>query len=164
MKQRIFLALVLLLIPTLAQAQFSQGDWDLTLSGSGFSNEDFDATTLSAVGTLGHFLTDQIEVNVRQGLSFADSEASSDFAGSTAAGADFHFALSETVIPFVGGAIGYRYGDGIDSDFYATPEAGVKYFVNSTTYVFGSVGYQFGWDNDADDDLWVYALGVGFRW
>ena len=52
----------------------------------------------------------------------------------------------------------------------AGPEGGVKYFVNNTTFIFGSVQYQFFFEDDDDaedsfdDGQWVYALGIGFRW
>lgn len=154
----------LALLPAVAHAQFKQSDWTLTLVGAGSSEQGFDATGLTAAGALGYFFTDQIEVNFRQGFSYFDSETSSSaFAGTTAIGADFHFDLDKWA-PFLGAAIGYRYGDAVDDVFFAVPEGGVKYFVNNTTYIFGSVGYQFGFSGANSDDLWVYSLGIGFRW
>ncbi len=152
------------LLPTVAHAQFQQGDWTLTLAGSGSSDRDFDSTGLTGAGVLGYFFTDQIEFNFRQGISYFDSQgASSQFSGSSAFGADFHFDLDKWQ-PFLGAALGYRYGDGVEDDFFAVPEGGLKYFVNNTTYIFGSVGYQFGFEGSSANDLWIYALGIGFRW
>ena len=156
---------VLALLPTVANAQFQQGDWELTLSGSGLSSDDFESTSLAANGSIGYFFTDQLEGAIRQNVTYVNVEDDGDdFAGSTAVGVDFHFDLDRWQ-PFVGAFIGYRYGDAVEDDWFATPEGGLKYFVNNTTFIFGSVGYQFGFDSDDDlDDLWVYALGIGFRW
>ena len=72
--------------------------------------------------------------------------------------------------PFVGANIGYVYGDGVNDTGEAAPEAGVKYFVNSTTFIYGQIEYQFFFDSsddvdDAfDDGQFVYSLGIGFRW
>ena len=66
--------------------------------------------------------------------------------------------------------IGYRYGD-VHNTFVAGPEGGVKYFVNSTTFVQFNVNYQFFFDNNTDsagdafsDGQFLYSLGIGFRW
>jgi hypothetical protein len=152
------------LLPAVASAQFQQGDWSMTLSAAGTSDRDLDSTSVAGSGTIGYFMTDQIEVNLRQNVAYVNIEDGGDsFAGSTAIGGDFHFDLDRWQ-PFLGAAVGYRYGDGIDDDWFALAEGGLKYFVNNTTFVFGSVGYQFGFSGSSDEDIWVYALGIGFRW
>jgi hypothetical protein len=151
-------------LPTVALAQFQEGDWELTLAGSGVSDEDLDNTQLSAAGSLGYFLTDQFEVSIRQGITFLDIEdGGSDFAGRTAGAVDYHFDLDRWQ-PFVGVNVGYNYGDGVDDNFFGGPEGGVKYFVNNTTFIFGQVSYQFIFESSDEDDFWVYLLGIGFRW
>jgi hypothetical protein len=81
---------------------------------------------------------------------------------------DFHFDL-EALQPFVGGNFGYVYGDAVNDTFEAAPEAGVKWFVNSTTFIFGMAEYQFFFDKGSNagsgfnDGQFVYTLGVGFR-
>jgi len=71
--------------------------------------------------------------------------------------------------PFVGGNFGYVYGDAVNDTFEAAPEAGVKYFVNSTTFIFAMVEYQFFFDSGDDidnafsDGQFLWSLGLGFR-
>jgi hypothetical protein len=159
---------ILALLPTVASAQFQQGDWELTLQGNGLSDNDFDATALTVGGSLGYFFTDQIEVGLRQSISWIESD-DDNFQGSTTLFGDFHFDLDRWQ-PFIGANIGYVYGDNVNETFVAGPEGGVKYFVNNTTFIFASVQYQFFFedDDDADDAIddgqWVYGLGIGFRW
>jgi hypothetical protein len=46
-------------------------------------------------------------------------------------------------------------------------EGGLKYFVNSTTFVLGRLEYQWLLDDDEegfDDGQWVYVVGIGFKW
>ena len=49
--------------------------------------------------------------------------------------------------PFVGGSLGYIYGDAVSDTWVAGPEAGVRYFVNETTFILGLVEYEFFFDN-----------------
>jgi hypothetical protein len=47
------------------------------------------------------------------------------------------------------------------------PEAGVKYFLNSTTFIFGQAEYQIlfrsGHSASFDRGSWLYTLGLGLR-
>src|SRR5437762_1716224 len=96
-----------LLLPAAAKAEFHQGDWELTLAGSGANGPDFDGMTASVNGSLGYFLTKEIEVGVRQSIGFTDIGVSGgQWSGSTRIAADYHFDLG-AFQPFVGGNIGY---------------------------------------------------------
>lgn len=143
--------------------QFKQGDWDLTLTGSGQSDKDFDNTALSGTVGVGYFAVDQMEFGLRQQLSFADVHDGSDFAGTTRVFADFHFSLGNQFVPFVGLSAGYIYGDGIDESWVGGPEGGIKFFVNESTYLYGVVGYDFDLEDGFDSGSWTYGLGIGFR-
>lgn len=72
--------------------------------------------------------------------------------------------------PFVGVSLGYVYGDAVEDTWVAGPEAGLRYFVNETTFVVGMVEYEFFFEDsdeaeDAfDDGRFVYTLAMGFRW
>lgn len=161
-------ALAILSVSSLAFANFSEGNKELTLSGSGNNDNDFENGSIGLAGSFGYFLTDAFEVGVRQSFNWADAGESS-WAASTRAFADFHFDLGQWR-PFVGANLGYVYGDDVDDTWEAAPEAGVKYFVNDTTFIFGMVEYQFffddtdGIDDGFDDGQFVYSLGIGFRW
>ena len=150
------------LVPAAAQAQFDEGDWEILIAGSGTSSDDFDNTALSVGFSVGYFFNDNFEAGVRQTVSFADTDAGgSDFAGSTTGFVDYHFDMDEWQ-PFVGAFIGYAYGDAIEDDGVWGPEGGVKYFVNSTTFVAFTVQYLIPFDSDGEE-AFAYQLALGFK-
>lgn len=146
---------------------FSQGKWELTLVGSGSSDESFDGTTLSTEAAIGYFISDNLELVVRQGIAYADRPGDDDWNGSTRGGIDFHFGF-DPLYPFIGANFGMVYGDTVKEQFIAGPEAGLKCLVNDTTFLFGMIEYQFLFDDadEADDNFddgrFVYSLGIGF--
>ena len=154
--------LALLALPALAQAQFEAGNWELKLAGQGANDKDFNGGTVSASGSLGYFTTKELEVGIRQTLSWTDLGGSA-WAGDTRAFVDFHFDMDRWQ-PYVGGFIGYVYGDGTEDAWIAGPEVGVKYFVNSTTFIGASVAYEFNLEEGFDDGGFLYTLGIGFKW
>jgi len=159
------------LLPAIAQAHFRQGDWDLTVSGSGANGPDFNGMTASANVGLGYLLTDNLEAGVRQSLTFTDIGVGGDLNGSTRIFGDFHFPLGDRGQwqPFVGANIGYVYGDAVHDSWEAAPEGGVKYFLNETTYLGVMVEYQFFFDTDSSagqafsDGQFIYSLMLGVR-
>jgi len=162
-------ALGLILFPAAAQAQFDEGDWEMTLTGTGDSDNDFEDNDFNGAVSLGYFFTDGLEAGVRQGLGFNDTAAGSDWDGSTRVFLDYHFDMDRWQ-PFIGVQFGGIYGDDVHDTFIAGPEGGVKYFVNSTTFIFASIEYQFLFDDSdeadeaIDDGRFVYGLGIGFKW
>lgn len=146
---------------------FNKGDWELTLSGSGSNDKDFDAGGFNAQANLGYYVIDSLSLSIRQGVGYVNTGSDDQFTGATRVAADYHFDLDRWQ-PFVGGSIGYQYGsDDFDETWIAGLEAGVKYFVNDTTFIFAQVGYD--WlldsdDSDFDDGQFVYGLGIGFKW
>jgi hypothetical protein len=161
--------LALLLAPAISQAQFKQGDWELTLSGQGSNGPDFNGFSAAAAGNLGYFLTDALELGVRQTISYTDiGIPGSALNGSTAVAADWNFDIGRFV-PYIGGSIGFVYGDAVSDSWFAGPEGGLKYFVNNTTFIFLSVQYQFFFNQDSNasdafsDGQFLYGLGIGFR-
>jgi hypothetical protein len=169
-----FIVVLVLLLAGTGLAQntwgFNQGDNEFTLLGSGTSDNDLDDTTLSAEVSLGHFLTDAFEIGLRQGISYADIEGGSDqWDASTRGFLDYHFDL-DRFQPFVGANFGYLYGDNVNETFIAGPEAGLKFFLVESTFLYVLAEYNFTFDDadeadDAfDDGRFVYALGMGFKW
>jgi len=153
--------LALFLLPAVAHAQFEAGNWEMTLSGSGSNDQDFRTVDLSVNVSLGYFLTKELEIGVRQGLVYADG--GSAWSGDTRAALDYHFDLDRWQ-PFVGVNAGYVYGDSVSDAWIAGPEAGVKYFVNSTTFIEVSAAYEFNLEEGLDDGAFFYSLGIGFKW
>jgi outer membrane protein W len=165
-------AVCLLLMAAQARAQFQQGDWALQLGGVGNNSSDFDGVAFSVQGDLAYFLTNEFSLSLRQSIGYSDFTGGEDgggsaWAASTRVAADYHFDMGRWQ-PYVGGNLGYIYGDGVSDTFHAGPEGGVKYFVNSTTFINFSIEYQFffdeGEDEELDDGQFVYGLNIGFRW
>ncbi len=149
-------------------AYFEEGDKEITLSGTAANGNDFDGVTAGATGSFGYFMSDNLELSIRQTVTYTDIGVPSSLNGSTRLALDFHFDL-EALQPFVGGNFGYVYGDAVNDTWEAAPEGGLKWFVNSTTFIFAMAEYQFFFDkgNNAgsafNDGQFVYTLGIGFR-
>jgi hypothetical protein len=159
-------ALALLLLPAFAFAQqdygFRQGDKEFTIIGQGRSDSDLDNTIFATAFSLGYFFTNNLEGSVRQDIQFIDTPGENDWRGATYLAADYHFGTGR-LVPLIGANIGYVYGDRQKDEFFAAPEAGVKWFVNQTTFIYGQAQYQFPLDGHFDDGSFVYGVGVGFR-
>ena len=143
---------------------FDAKDFTLTVSGQGVSTHDFDNTSFSLTVDGSYFVSHNLEVGVRQTLSFL-SDADNDFAGATIAHVDVNFTLLESVpklVGFVGARGGYVYGYG-DDHWSIGPEAGVKYFLTTDAYLYGSVGYDIDVNNGIDEGQWVYGIGIGVK-
>jgi hypothetical protein len=157
----------LLALPALAQAQFEAGNWELKLAGAATNDHDFDGGSASGSGSLGYFLTKEFELGVRQALSWTDTGVSgSIWTADTRVFVDYHFDMDRWQ-PYVGVFAGYLYGDladDVDDSFIGGPEVGVKYFVNSTTFIDVNAAYAFNLEESLDDGAYFYGLGVGFRW
>jgi hypothetical protein len=162
---------LVLILPTAGFAQgFSQGDKVVTLNGSGSSDEDFDNNLFSISGAFSYFFTDRIEGAIRQTISYAKAEdASSTWNGTTRVAADYDFDFGR-VWPFAGASLGYIYGDNVKDTWVIGPEVGVKYFVNQTTFLLGMIEWEFFLDRDTghhdtlEDSVFLYTVGIGFRW
>jgi hypothetical protein len=160
----------LLLLPAVASAQI-RGPFELTFGASAVNSSRFDGFSAAGDASLGYFLTDQLEVGIRQTVTYNDVVSPRILDASTAAAVDFHFPLGERneFMPFIGANLGYIYGSGVKNTFEGAPEGGLKYFVNNTTFLFVQVEYQFffrkgsGIGNGFKDGQFVYTGGIGFR-
>ncbi|MFT6915992.1 MAG: hypothetical protein ACJAWL_002309 [Motiliproteus sp.] len=119
-------------------------DREFSLSGSGSSEHNFDTSNFGAVAKVGWYLQDNSVWGVRQSLNYADIEGADinkDFwNGSTRAYYDYQFGAHQAK-PFVGGSLGFIYGDGVEDDAFAGLEGGIKYYVLAKTYVLGRIEY-----------------------
>jgi hypothetical protein len=160
----------MLMTPLLARAQTERGNWELTLAGTGTSNNDFNQSAIGATGGLGYYPFDSLELSLRQSVVYVESNDGSTTDASSIFALDLHFPFGQykQIVPFIGGNAGYFYGDDIHDSFEYGPEAGVKYYVNSTTFVFLRAEYQIyshgvGGSSDSNDQQYVFTLGIGFR-
>ena len=168
-------ALGLLLLPAVSKAVvehdfgFNPGNWELTLAGGATNDADFNGTSINVNGSLGYFINDNLELGVRQSLGYTDigGNAGSTWNGTTRVFADWHFDMGQWQ-PFLGANLGFIYGQNVSETWEAAPEGGVKYFLNTTTFVFAMVEYQWFFDNggsssDFGDGAFVYTLGLGVK-
>jgi hypothetical protein len=166
----IAVTLVSLCFPVLTYAQgFRQGDKEVMLSGTGSSDKKFDDNIFSVVGSLGYFFTDGLEGAFRQTADYDNSaHTGNNWMFSSRVAADFNFNLG-SIVPFVGGSFGYNYGNNAKDTWVAGPEGGLKLFVNDTTFIAGTISYDFFFkkarevDTAFNDGRWLYTLGIGFR-
>ena len=160
-------------LPTVGKAQV-ENPWELTLGGGASNSNDFDGFAGNLNGSIGYYFTETLELSLRQSVTYNDiggTDDGSTWNASTRVAFDIHFPMGERghIVPFIGANIGFVYGEGVDDTFAAAPEAGVKVYLNSTTFLFVLAEYQFffetgGEADDAfDDGAFVYSVGLGFR-
>lgn len=151
-----------LLLPAVVKAQFKQGDFEVTLSGQGANDKDFRSGDFAVQGSVGYFVIDQLALGLRP--SFAWMDGGSSHAVSGAAYGDFNIDI-DRFVPFVGVNLGYQCSDvsGSKDSWIAGPEAGVKFFVNSTTFIQAMAQYEFDLNHGLKYGGFLYGLGIGFR-
>jgi hypothetical protein len=148
---------------------FREQDNIFTLSGNGVSDDSLDNSSFGAELSLGHFFSDNLAGELRQGINLIDLTGNDDgWSASTRGALDLYFG-NNTICPFVGVNLGYVYGDLVADTFVAGPEGGLKLFVNDTTYISGLIEYQFFFDKGDKvgdiftDGRFVYSIGIGFK-
>ncbi|MFP4561021.1 MAG: hypothetical protein ACLFRB_10245 [Thiohalorhabdus sp.] len=145
-----------------------EGDQEVTLSGTGTSDTEFDNNRMGLSGSWGMYFQDRLKFSIRQQLNVVDLPGDNAWSGSTRAGADYHFDIGRWW-PYVGGHFGFIYGDGVEETMIAGPDAGVKYYVHENTFAFFETEYQvlFNSADEAealiDDGAWVHTVGVGLN-
>lgn len=165
---KILAVLLLGWLPSVALAQPGLGKQELTLSGSGTSSKEFDAGAVSATGELGYYLSPQLEVGVRQSLSWRQENSSARWTGATRAYGDLHYGSSQWR-PYFGASLGYIYGNDVDSTLFAGPEVGIKYYVQPAAFLFAQMEYQIFFDSateigsEFDDGIFFYSFGAGYN-
>jgi hypothetical protein len=168
---KLLAAIAAVTIPTAAVSAsgFEEGDFELRFDGFAQADVEFDSSDIAVTGSFGYFFADQFEGGVRQTLSY-DDFGGSNVNGGTAVFVNYHFGgANEPLQPFIGGSLGYNYGDTVTDTFFAGPEGGVKYFIgdNDEWFIFGQVEYQFffedasGADDAFDDGVFLFRAGFG---
>lgn len=147
-----------------------EGDWEVTLTGSGANDNHFDNGGFGVSGSLGYFLTDRVETVLRQSVTFADTRGGDSIVvGSTRVALDYHLPIGKRLFPYVGANIGGVYGD-VNDTFAAAPELGVKWYALEKTFFFTQAEYQFffrnsgGVDDGFENGQFLYSVGIGFNW
>jgi hypothetical protein len=145
-----------------SQAASVEGDYEVTLSGNGSSDDDFNTSTFGGSGSLGYSVTDSQEIGVRQDVSVVELEdEQTRWNGATRAFYNFQYDLGRPQ-PFIGANVGYEYGRVVDASFIGGPEAGLQFYVKPKTFIEAMLEYQIPFE-DADEADLVYSLGIGFN-
>src|SRR5947209_18012409 len=117
------LALVaMFFVPAIAKAQFKTGDWELTLAANAAHGPDFNGVSGGGNGSIGYFFTPNIELGVRQGVTYSDigGRVGSKYGFQTNVPLDYHFDLGRWQ-PFIGVNIGFIAGNAVANTFNAGP-------------------------------------------
>lgn len=175
MKTKLALATALIaLMPAAAWAQSTfigpqAGSSEFTLSGNGTSDKDFDNNNLGASASYGWYLSENLLIAARQSLNWVDLSNGGDaWNGSTRVAIDYHFDLGR-LRPFVGVNAGFVYGDNVNDSAVAGPEAGIKFYLNPTTFLLAQVEYQYYFDDGSgvtdnfSEGSFVHTIGIGLN-
>ncbi len=175
MIRQIALCCTLSLLPVFAMGQSvgpASGEREITLSGSGGSDRNFDSGSFSISGDYGWYTNNNMLIGIRQSVQHQNIEdvnfRNDIWNGSTRGFVDWHFGDS-AMRPFLGASLGAVYGDTIDTSAFGGLEVGLKYYVLPKTFIMGRAEYQ--WFFDDTDDInssfdsgaWVYTVGMGYN-
>ncbi|MFB9869712.1 hypothetical protein [Vreelandella sulfidaeris] len=169
---------VLSALPMAVSAQSSnygpeQGERELSLSGTGSTDRNFNSGTFGVTGDMGWYIQNNIVTGARQSINYTDVEGEGiidDFwNGSTRGYINYQF-LDDRARPFVGASLGALYGDGVKDSAFAGLETGIKYYVLTKTYFLARAEYQFLFSSTSDasdafqdDGAWAYTVGLGYN-
>lgn len=155
----------------LAQEGPVTGERELTLSGTGTSDKNFDNSGFGMSGDIGWYTADNMVWGVRQSVNYADVDGgglSNNFwSGSTRGYLNYLF-LDGATRPFIGANLGGIYGDAVDTGT-AGLEFGLKYYVLPKTFILARAEYQFFFKNTTDasegwdEGAFNYVLGMGYN-
>lgn len=166
---------MLMTVPAVTQAAPPERPFEVTLGAGASHGPDINGFTGSVNGSIGYYFTDSLEISARQSLTYTDVGATgaggSAWNGSTRIAFDFHIPLGDKgqFQPFIGGNIGYVYGESVSDTWEAAPEAGIKIYVTPSTFIYVLCEYQFFFDKNSDasaafsDGQFLYSAGIGFR-
>ncbi len=148
----------------------SAGDHEITLSGTGTNDKNFDNGAFGISGSWGQYLTDTWSWSIRQNVSYSSAAGDNAWNGSTRLGVDYNFMPGNRLRPFAGVNVGAIYGDNVNDTGIAGPELGLKYYIKPQTFVFLQTEYQFQFedanqiDNQFDNGSWAHTIGFGINY
>ena len=146
------------------------GSWEVTAGGAGSNDEDFEAGGGQLAGSVGYFLTDDLQLVGRQNLAFFEPGpgAPDVWNGSTRAALDLHL-TDGPLVPFIGANFGWVYGDTVQETMAAAPEVGLKWYVRPDAFLQAIGEYQFFFkdtdqlDTAVENGNFVYGFAIGLR-
>src|SRR5947209_743736 len=111
--------------------------YELTLSGSAANSNHFNGFSAAATASIGYYFNENLEIAVRQSLTYDDTRAPVSLNAATRVALDYHIPMGDrgNIVPYFGANVGYVYGKGVSNTGEAAPEGGVKFYVNSSTFI-----------------------------
>jgi len=147
-----------------------QGDWELSGGGGTANDDEWVSSSVGGnlTGNVGYFVTDGLEVLLRNSLIISGARGSDKtaFIGNSRLAVDYHLALGR-FYPFIGANFGGVYGH-VEPAASGGPEAGVKYYAKPDAFLFVMSEYQ--WfvggrkaklGSAYDDGMFLTTVGIG---
>jgi len=148
----------------------TDGASELQVSAGFFHAQGSDNGSLNVDLSYGYYLTPGWQLGLRQAINSTFIDDGRDFwLASTTPFINYHFRLTDIIVPYLGGFIGLVWNDR-DATGTIGPQVGVKFFVHDRTFL--NIGYRYEFffnrieaiDNNASHGNHVFNLGIGFNW
>jgi hypothetical protein len=137
------------------------GTREATLTGSGLSDDDFDNSDFGVTGSYGYYFSKNLLMTFKQGLQLGSENDSTIVDGRSVLQGAYQWDFDKWQ-PYLGMNVGGIYGAGVNDEVIFGPEAGIKYFVNESTFLFGNIAYEMPIDECCNDGIVPYSVGIGF--
>lgn len=117
----------------------------------------------------GYFLSDPLQVGVRQSLVVNHNRDSRDLWNAvTAPFVNYHFNTDGSVVPYVGALVGAVWNDD-DVTGTAGPQAGIKAYLSPSTFIMTNYRYEWFFDdlsdaNETQSSQHIVGIGLGYQW
>ena len=160
----------LFLIGGTAIAAPTQGASELQVSGGFFHAEGSETGNLNLDLSYGSYLTPGWQLGIRQALNYNFVDDQRDFwIATTAPFVNYHFRLTDIIVPYLGGFIGLAWNDRAATGTIG-PQGGIKFFVHDVAFL--NLGYRYEWffnrfeaiDDNKSRGNHVFNIGVGLTW
>jgi hypothetical protein len=126
--------------------------------GYSIEDEDGDDSHLAGLNfSLDYEISPWFSAGLEQAGFYHFASDNDGFGGRSAASLDLLLGRDD-VVPYLGGNIGYLYGSGLDDDFFAGPEIGIRAGAFNA-----KVAYDMPFNRDAGDGVVATTIGYGFK-
>jgi opacity protein-like surface antigen len=139
------------------------GDWEATFGGTGASTDEFEENRFGLSGSAHYYFTKWLPVGLRQTfVTDFGGNVEDEWGGVTRISVDLQAPLGRFQ-PFIGVVGGYQYGETFEDDYVYGPEAGVKFWLNESTFIYGQGEYLIVGSDDFDEGNALYSFGFGLN-
>lgn len=147
-----------------------EGASELQVAAGVNHRQGSDLTDINADLSYGYYLTPGWQLGLRQALDYHYDDDRRDFwLATTTPFINYHFRLTDIIVPYLGGFIGVAWNDR-DTTGTVGPQGGIKFFVHDNAFL--NLGYRYEIffdrirtiDNNSSRGNHVANIGVGFAW